>query len=74
MRIEVLVTPGCRHAAQTVQLVEEVLRGEGAEAAVATITVASAEAAAQLSFPGSPTVRVDGRDIEPNAPTIVGLT
>ncbi len=43
----------------------------GAE--VETITVASLEDATRWSFPGSPTIRVDGIDIDPEAPTGFGL-
>jgi len=43
------------------------LERKGVEARVVEIIVGSAEEAATLRFPGSPTVRVNGRDIEPQA-------
>ena len=41
----------------------------GISTQVEETTVASAAEAAALRFPGSPTVRVNGRDIEPQAET-----
>lgn len=73
MKIEILMSPGCGHGQQTTELIAEILRASGAGASVETTLVASEADAARFAFPGSPTVRVDGVDIEPNAPIRVGL-
>jgi UDP-N-acetylglucosamine enolpyruvyl transferase len=73
MKIQVLMSPGCGHGVRTVELVAEVVRAHGVEAEVETLLVESAADAARLGFPGSPTVRVDGVDIEPTHPTNIGL-
>jgi len=67
------MSPGCGHGARTVELVAEVVRKSAMDAQVETVLVESLEDAERLAFPGSPTVRVDGIDIEPQAPTRIGL-
>ena len=48
--------------------VRELLRQEGLEGtAVEEVEVPDAERARQLQFPGSPSIRVNGRDVEPEA-------
>jgi hypothetical protein len=73
MKVELLVTPGCGHARATAALLDEVLRERAPGVARETVVVATAADAARLAFPGSPTIRVDGRDVEPGAPTAPGL-
>jgi hypothetical protein len=48
-------------------LVRNLVAKRGIEARVVETIVGSAEEAAAHRFPGSPTVRVNGRDIEPQA-------
>ena len=70
MKIEVLYFAGCPNSAPTISLVREVVRESGVEAEVAEVAeveVLSAEQAQSLGFLGSPTVRVDGLDVEPEA-------
>jgi hypothetical protein len=73
MRIEILMSPGCGHGAQARELVAEVVRELAPGAAVETLTVATADDATRWSFRGSPTILVDGEDIDPGAPANVGL-
>ncbi len=73
MKIQILMSPGCSHGLRTVELVAEVVRAHSIEADMETVMVESAADAAHLAFPGSPTVRVDGVDIEPTPPATVGL-
>ena len=73
MKIQVLMSPGCGHGARALALVADVVGQSAPGAKIETITVATLEDAARWSFPGSPTVRVDGIDIDPEAPTGVGL-
>jgi hypothetical protein len=43
----------------------EIIAAEGVEAAVEVVQVATAEQAAALRFVGSPTIRIEGQDIDP---------
>jgi arsenate reductase len=62
--IEVLVTPDCPHAADSIERVRQVASRLAPESEVREITLADSESSAALDFPGSPTVRVDGLDLE----------
>lgn len=73
MKVELLMSPGCGHAARTQALVAEVAAACAPGAEVITVEVATPEDAERLAFPGSPTVRVDGRDVDPGPPPGVGL-
>jgi hypothetical protein len=73
MKVEVLASPGCGSGQRTLALVGEVLRGLAPGATLELVLVTTAEEAERLRFPGSPTVRVDGLDVEPRPPTDVGL-
>ena len=65
--IEVLFFDGCPNHEPTVQLAREVVGALGVAAEVREVTVENAEEAEALRFLGSPSVRVNGRDIEPGA-------
>ena len=75
MKIEFLYFDGCPNYEPTKRLVEEILTAEGLTADIREIPVNSAEEALALRFPGSPTVRVNGCDIESGAdrPSEFGL-
>lgn len=73
MKIQVLVSPGCGHGQRTMELIADVLRDHAWDAELETITVSTMEDAHRQRFPGSPTIRVDGVDIEPRAPVAIGL-
>jgi len=62
-RIRVLYFDGCPHFEGTLDLVRTI----AGEAAVDVLEVGDERDAAQLRFFGSPTVQVDGVDIEPSA-------
>ena len=65
--IEVLYFEGCPHFEATLSLADEVLSQLGVSAKVRKIEVRSPEDAERVRFLGSPSVRVDGKDIEPGA-------
>lgn len=65
--IEVLYFSGCPNHEPTVELAREVLGNLGMTAEIREVPVETAEAAETLRFLGSPSVRVNGRDIEPSA-------
>ena len=73
--IRVLVFQGCPNDQPTIALIKEVLRERGLAASVDRVEV-TAETAAELRFLGSPTVQVNGTDIEPaaRARTAFGLS
>lgn len=67
MKIEVLYLEGCPNYHPTVDRLKAVLRQVGLPAEVAEIEVTDESAAERLRFFGSPTIRVDGSDIETGA-------
>jgi hypothetical protein len=69
MRIEVLYFDGCPNHKPAVERVQELLRDEGISAEVLEVNVREPSVAQELGFLGSPTVRVNGQDVEPEART-----
>ena len=67
MKVEVLYFDGCPHHQPAVEMVREILREQRISAKVAEIHVADQETARAAGFLGSPTIRVDGLDVEPEA-------
>ena len=65
MNVEVLFFGGCPSNERALPRIEQLAREAGAH--VQLRRVESLEAAKQERFLGSPTVRVDGQDIEPGA-------
>lgn len=67
MKIEVLYFDGCPNHQPAVERVRQLLREEGFSAEVVEVNVRDASIAQKLRFLGSPTVRVNGLDVEPQA-------
>jgi hypothetical protein len=67
MLVEMLTFEGCPHAALTRERLDDALRAENARADVTVVEVASPERAQEVRFLGSPSVRIDGEDVEPGA-------
>jgi hypothetical protein len=66
MRIELLFWPGCpSHEAVLADLREAMAELDLDPALLRVSEVATEEEAVVTSFPGSPTIRVDGVDVEP---------
>jgi hypothetical protein len=63
--IDFLFWRGCPSHPEARELLNEVLAARGIEAGVVEREVFSEEEARELAFPGSPTIRVDGRDVDP---------
>jgi hypothetical protein len=63
--IELLYWEGCPSCTEAKSLVEQILRELGRDDEIVMTEVTSDEEAERLQFPGSPTIRVDGRDIDP---------
>jgi len=64
VRVEILYLLGCPNHVQTVDRVREVLRQEGTPAEMVEVEVKDAAAADRVAFLGSPSIRVDGQDVE----------
>jgi hypothetical protein len=67
MQIEILTFEGCPNAQITRERVARALQLESVRASVKEIEVSSVELAQSMHFLGSPSVRVDGHDVEPGA-------
>jgi hypothetical protein len=65
MRIELLWFAGCPNHRTAEALLREVLAEEHLDAAIQRIEVPDEAAGIAVCFPGSPTIRVNGTDIEP---------
>jgi hypothetical protein len=67
VNVELLYVEGCPHSNAARELVERMAAAEGVEPDLRLVQVSSPEEARRLRFLGSPSVRVDGRDVEPGA-------
>jgi hypothetical protein len=67
MKIEVLYVPGCPNHKPALEAVTNVLGLESFEAEISEVPVCNAGEARALRFPGSPTIRVNGGDVEPES-------
>jgi hypothetical protein len=65
--IEVLTFEGCPHTRTALELVERIVNELGIEASIRHVDVADLEQAEAHRFLGSPTIRVNGHDIEPGS-------
>jgi hypothetical protein len=66
-RVEILYFDGCPNHGPARALVERLARDLRVEPEIELVEVADPDAAAELRFLGSPTVRVEGVDVEPGA-------
>ena len=64
-QIDILFLDGCPNHDPTTELVRDVVRTLGLDATIREIEVRDAEEAARLKCLGSPTVQVDGQDVDP---------
>jgi hypothetical protein len=65
MRIELLYWEGCPSYPEAKALLQQVLDERGIAEPIAMREVVTREDAEALAFPGSPTIRIDGRDVDP---------
>jgi len=66
-RVEILYFEGCPNYKPARALVEQLATQLRIEPEIRLVEVADSDAAVELRFLGSPTVRVDGVDVEPGA-------
>ncbi len=67
VRIEVLYIRGCGSHRSVVEMAQEVVEELELDADIEEVPVRSASVAERLRFLGSPSMRVDGVDVEPSA-------
>jgi hypothetical protein len=67
--VEFLYWEGCPSYPEARRLLGEVLAERAIDAEVKVQEVRSQAEAEDLGFPGSPTIRVDGRDVDPDGAT-----
>jgi hypothetical protein len=67
MVVEILYFEGCPHYTDAQALVDRVSDELGLSLEIRLVNVFDVDAAERLRFLGSPTIRVDGRDVEPGA-------
>jgi hypothetical protein len=67
MKIEVFYVPDCPNHAVALQRLRAILSPERFHAQVREVLVTDAHMAQSLKFPGSPTIRVNGHDVEPQS-------
>lgn len=66
VHVEALVFEGCPHRQAALDLVRDVMRDLGLQPAVVEVSVRDEAEARRLAFLGSPSIRVNGLDIEPS--------
>lgn len=64
-KIELFYWEGCPSYPEARQLLDDLLAERGVDAEVELREVRTDEEAEALRFPGSPTIRVDGHDVDP---------
>ena len=76
MKVEVLYVAECPSHPAAVKLVRDVLNSEGVVTEVCEVLVRDDSMATDLAFSGSPTIRINGRDIAGESPhaKAVGLS
>lgn len=65
MRVELLWFGGCPNRVAVQRALQQVLASRGLEASIIQSIQVDANSIDDLKFPGSPTIRIDGDDIEP---------
>jgi hypothetical protein len=65
--VEVLAFPGCPNRDGAIALAERVCAELASNAEIQVLDICDQQAAEQARYLGSPTIRVDGRDVEPGA-------
>jgi mercuric ion transport protein len=73
MKVRVLYLVGCPNHGPTVELAKQVIADLGVNASVEEVEIRGAADAERLRFLGSPTVVVNGEDIEPGARSRTGF-
>jgi hypothetical protein len=67
VQIRILYSEGCTSAPPTLELVKNISEDLNLPVNIETVMVSTLEQAQEFNFLGSPTVQIDGVDIEPSA-------
>ena len=73
MLIEVFFVPGCPNHGPAIEGLRKVMRSKAINEPIHEIAVTDEEMARSLKFPGSPTVRINGRDVDSTTQQSYGL-
>ena len=65
MKIELLYVANCPNHAVALEQLRVTLSAENLQTSVSEVLVSDAAMAQSLKFPGSPTIRINGHDVEP---------
>ena len=74
MKIEVLYVRDCPSHRAAVELVKGILASRGLTEKVEEVLVSNQRTALDLKFPGSPTIRINGRDVAAESPVDQAFT
>ena len=73
VEVRILFSEGCDNTPPTIDLIEQISSELGIEIDLKMVPVESQDQAQQWKFLGSPTVQVNGLDIEPSARSAVAF-
>ena len=73
MRIEVLYVPGCPNYEPAIERLQAVLESQSLQAEICSMPISSEAQAKALLFPGSPTIRIEGKDVEQHETVVPSL-
>jgi hypothetical protein len=73
VKIELFYVPGCPHYEPALERVRKALAAEAVEGEIHRVLVTTVGEANALLFPGSPTIRINGKDVEPSSTLSPGL-
>jgi hypothetical protein len=67
VKIEILYVPNCPNHAVALERIRAILPATSFQMHVSEVLINDADMAQLLKFPGSPTIRVNGQDVEPQS-------
>jgi hypothetical protein len=73
MKIELLYVPGCPNHQPAIKSLVKILSSKSLQAEISEVPVHTEAEAKALRFPGSPTIRINGADVEPESAGKDGL-
>jgi hypothetical protein len=73
LTIEVLYVPGCPNLQPAIGRLRSVLQSEAIDLPIQEIAIENEQTARLLRFPGSPTIRINGQDAEPQKEQSFGI-
>jgi hypothetical protein len=73
MNIELLYVANCPNYVVALERLRAILSAESVQTPVSEVLVSDAAMAQSLKFPGSPTIRINGQDVEPQSEQITSF-